>query len=106
MEKTTPGRLRLVFLTVAFVILSTSGSAVAQQFGRNQVRHQSFQCRVLRTEHFAIYYYEDATDAARMAARMAERWRTRLGEVLAHDLRGEQPLIMYAAPGHFRQTNV
>ncbi len=53
-----------------------------------------------------LVYYADSPDAARMAGRMAERWHTRLTAVLDHDLQGEQPLILYAAPGHFQQTNV
>src|SRR5262245_3218115 len=105
MQPSTPGRLRLT-ATLALVILLAAGSAMAQQFGRNQVRHRRFQFKVLRTEHFAIYYYADATEAARLAGRMAERWHTRLTAVLGHDLRGEQPVILYAAPGHFRQTNI
>jgi Tol biopolymer transport system component len=90
---------------MALVLLSSADSALAQ-FGRNQVRHQTFQFKVLRTDHFAIYYDADSPDAARMVGRMAERWRARLGEVLAHELQGEQPLIMYASPGRFQQTNV
>jgi Tol biopolymer transport system component len=104
MQRSTSVRVRLAAI-IAFVIL-WAGSAFAQQFGRNQVRHRTFEFRVLRTEHFAIYYYNDAADTARMAGRMAERWHTRLTDVLAHSLRGEQPLILYAAPGHFQQTNV
>src|SRR6516225_5322880 len=105
MQSSTPGRLRIAAIT-ALVVLSAASSAMAQQFGRNQVRHQRFQFKVLRTQHFAIYYDADAADAARMAGRMAERWRARLSDVLAHDLQGEQPLILYAAPGRFQQTNV
>ena len=106
MQPSTLGRVRLAATIAVLITLSPAGSATAQQFGRNQVRHQSFQFKVLRTEHFAIYYDSDGTDAVRMAARMAERWHTRLTEVLAHDLQGEQPLILYASPGRFRQTNV
>jgi len=51
---------------------------MAQQFGRNSVRHRTFQFKVLRTEHFAIYYDADAADGVRMIGRMAERWHTRL----------------------------
>jgi len=103
MQPSTLGRL---VATLLVVILSAAGSASAQQFGRNQVRHHSFQFKVLRTEHFAIYYDSEAPDAVRMAGRMAERWRTRLTELLGHELQGEQPLILYASPGRFRQTNV
>ena len=105
MHPSTPRRLCLV-ASIALVILSAADSATGQQFGRSQVRHRTFEFRVLRTEHFAIYYYAEATDAVQMAGRMAERWHTRLTQVLAHDLQGEQPLILYAAPGHFQQTNV
>src|SRR5262249_39345340 len=92
---------------IALVItLSATGSSMARQFGRSQVRHQTLHFKLLRTEHFAIYYDADSPDAARMFGRMAERWYTRLSGVLAHDLRGEQPLILYSSPGRFRQTNV
>ncbi len=40
-----------------------------------------------------------------MAGRMAERWYRRLSGLLNHDLRGRQPLILYASGPHFRQTN-
>jgi hypothetical protein len=100
-------QLRLaVSVALALLHIPFVNTAQAQQFGRNQVRHRSFTFRVLTTEHFSIHYYTDAPDAARIAARMAERWRARLGDVLAHDLSGIQPVILYAAPGHFQQTNV
>ena len=75
-------------------------------FGRNKVQYRDFDFQVLKTEHFDIYYYPEEEDAARSAARMAERWYTRLSKVLDHDLRGRQPLILYASGPHFRQTNV
>ena len=40
-----------------------------------------------------------------MASRMAERWYARLSAIFDHDLRGRQPLILYASGPHFRQTN-
>jgi WD40 repeat protein len=36
---------------------------------------------------------------------MAERWRTRLGRILGHELRGRQPLVLYASHPDFEQTN-
>jgi len=84
MQPSTLGRL---VATLAFVILSAVAPAGAQQFGRNQVRHHSFEFKVLRTEHVAIYYDSEAPDAVRMAARMAERWHTRLTELLGHNCR-------------------
>lgn len=99
---------RLVAVPV-FVLCALSLAVVpggAQQFGGNRVRHQTFDFRVLSTEHFQIYYYTETTEAVRLAARMAERWHTRLTQVLAHDLQGIQPVVLYGAPAHFQQTNI
>lgn len=107
MERSTKRVLRFAAtLSLVLASLHVAGVAEAQQFGRNKVRHRTFDFRVLRTEHFEVYYYTEAADAVRLAARMAERWHARLSEVLAHDLQGIQPLILYAAPAHFQQTNV
>ena len=74
-------------------------------FGRNKVQYHDFDFRVLKTTHFDIYYYPEEEKAAHMAARMAERWYERLSRILEHDLRGRQPLILYASGPHFRETN-
>ena len=65
----------------------------------------TFNFKVLKTDHFDIYYYQEEEQAARMASRMAERWYTRISTLLNHELRGRQPLILYASGPHFRQTN-
>ncbi|HET6796728.1 MAG TPA: BamA/TamA family outer membrane protein [Gemmatimonadales bacterium] len=87
------------------ILLSSVSPASAQYFGRNKVQYQSFDFRVLKTAHFDVYYYPTEQNAAAQAARMAERWRTRLGTVFQHELSGRQPLILYATPAQFQQTN-
>lgn len=79
--------------------------AEAQYFGRNKVQYRSFDFQVLGTEHFDVYFYEEEREAATHAARMAERWYARLSRLLDADLRGRQPLILYASHPHFEQTN-
>jgi len=76
------------------------------QFGRNKVQYQRFDFKVLKTKHFDVYFYPEFKNAAQQAARMAERWYARLSRVLNHDLRGKQPLILYASGSHFSQTTV
>jgi Tol biopolymer transport system component len=101
-------RLRRVLLpALLFVTLAGPPVAHAQggYFGRNKVQYQNFDFKVLKTEHFDIYYYPAEEDAARMASRLAERWYSRLSSMLNHELRGRQPLILYASGPHFRQTN-
>jgi Tol biopolymer transport system component len=92
-------------LMMLTLLLGLAAEAHAQYFGRNKVQYRTFLFQVLRTEHFDIYYYPEETEAADMVARLAERWRARLGRFFQHDLRGRQAVILYAAPAHFRQTN-
>ena len=80
-------------------------AARAQYFGRNKVQYQTFHFKVLSTEHFDLYYYEDERQMAEEAGRMAERWYGRLSKEFAHELHGRQPLILYASHPHFEQTN-
>lgn len=96
---------RLV-LCVVSCLLTAGGSASAQHFGRNKVEYVDFDFRVLETEHFDVYYYEQEAEAARLAARLAERWHARLSAVLGHRLGSRQPLILYASQPEFAQTNV
>ena len=77
----------------------------AQYFGRQKVQYETFDFRVMRTEHFDIHFYPEAQQAIHDAARMSERWYARLGSILRHDL-GRQPLIYYADHPDFQQTNV
>jgi hypothetical protein len=96
-----------------FLLLLLHGAAVclaapplqAQYFGRNKVQYESFDFKVLKTEHFDVHFYPPEQEAAEHAARMAERWYTRLSSVLDHELSGRQPLILYASAPEFQQTN-
>lgn len=91
-------------LTVVFLLIPSNASA--QYFGRNKVQYEQFDFRVLTTEAFDIYYYPREREAVEQAARLAERWHTRLAAVLDHRLRGRQPLVLYASHPDFRQTTV
>ena len=82
------------------------GAPKAQYFGRNKVQYTKFHFQVLKTPHFDIYFYPEEADAAQEAGRLAERWNTRLSQLLQHELRGRQPIILYASHADFAQTNV
>jgi Tol biopolymer transport system component len=86
------------------LLLPSAAHAQSGYFGQNKVQYKEFKFQVLKTEHFDIYFYPEEEKAARMAAQMAERWYTRISRILTHELRGRQPLILYASGTHFRQT--
>jgi Tol biopolymer transport system component len=96
----------VVVLAACLLILGNAIPSDAQYFGRNKVQYERFDFKVLTTEHFDIYYYPEEEAAIQIAARLAERWHARLTRLLAHELSGRQPLIMYAAHPHFQQTNI
>jgi hypothetical protein len=94
--------------TVGFLLVACLGFASplnAQYFGRNKVQYRSFKFDVLKTQHFDVYFYPAEREAAGVAGQMAERWYTRLSTLFDHQLKGRQPLILYASPEEFRETN-
>jgi hypothetical protein len=101
-RRRAPVRVALIALLAALC----AAPAHAQHFGRNKVQYETFDFQVSSSKTFDIYFYPATQDVIPMAARMAERWNERLQRMLDHRLSSRQPLILYAAPAHFQQTNV
>ena len=97
-------RVRPALLLLALVAL-TAADARAQYFGRNKVNYERFDFRVLPSEHFDLHFYPAESLATADAARMAERWYTRLSTVFDFTF-SRNPLIFYADAPDFQQTNV
>jgi WD40-like Beta Propeller Repeat/Peptidase of plants and bacteria len=96
------------FRTALFVLAVTwwcAPPASAQYFGQNKVQYKKLDFQVLKTEHFDIYYYPAEREGIDLAARLAERWHARLERIFGHQLRGRQPLVLYASHSDFEQTN-
>lgn len=91
-----------VLLTLALLVPS---GLIAQYFGQNKVQYTHFKFRIIETEHFDVFYYPVERTAAYDVARMAERSYARLSRVLRHQFRERKPIILYASPSDFRQTN-
>ena len=95
----------LVILTIISIgVVSTASLVHAQYFGRNKVQYDKFDFKILKTQHFDVYFYPEMEESAQLAARMAERWYARFSRIFNHELKGRQPLILYASSSHFQQT--
>ena len=81
------------------------GVSAAQYFGKNKVQYTKFDFKIIKTEHFDIYFYERERTAAMDAARMAERAYARLSRILNHEFKERKPIILYASSADFEQTN-
>lgn len=100
-------RARPALLLLALVSFITLGAADAraQYFGRNKVNYERFDFRVLPSEHFDLHFYPAESLATADAARMAERWYSRLSTLFDFTF-DRNPLIFYADAPDFQQTNV
>ena len=98
------GCLPVVLLLSLVLFAPAQAAAQGGYFGRNKVQYRDFKFQVLKTEHFDIHFYPEEEAAARMTARLAERWYARISTILNHQLRGRQPIILYASAPHFWQT--
>ena len=96
--------LPVVLLLSLVLFAPAQAAAQGGYFGRNKVQYRDFKFQVLKTEHFDIHFYPEEEAAARMTARLAERWYARISKILNHQLRGRQPIILYASAPHFWQT--
>lgn len=99
-------KLKAIAAAVVGALLFTALPSSAQYFGRNKVQYDDFDFKIMKTEHFDIYYYPPEKAAAEDAARMVERWQDRLEVLFDHELTSRQPLILYADHPDFQQTNV
>lgn len=80
------------------------GQAVA--FGKNKVHYNDFDWRVLRSEHFNLYFYEEEEELAQLALRMAEEAYDDLQGKFVHDVDARIPLIIYSSFTDFEQNNI
>ena len=90
-------------VVVVLALLFLAATANAQYFGRNKVQWEHFDFKILKTEHFDIYYYDREADVVNDVARMAERWYARYSRVFNHSFT-RKPIVLYANPADFQQT--
>jgi Tol biopolymer transport system component len=96
---------KLGMAAAAMAALGGATPLAAQYFGQNKVQYRTFEFKVIQTEHFEVYYYDEERPAALDAARMAERAYARLSRVLHHQFQSRKPIILYASHSDFEQTN-
>lgn len=95
-------RLFILFLSVAFF----QNAQGQEYFGANKVQYDQFHFALYKTEHFDIHYYPEEAEAAKIIAQMSEMWYDRLSTVLGFRFTTPNPIILYASPEHFAQTDV
>src|SRR6476620_2464700 len=99
-------RWRLAAAVTPLVLLAVSFPSGAQEyFGRNKVQYESFDWRILKSEHFDNFFYPPESTIVRDAGRQAERWYARHSDTFRHAF-DRKSLVFYADHPDFEQTNV
>ncbi|HEY6952452.1 MAG TPA: hypothetical protein VI758_08590, partial [Bacteroidota bacterium] len=87
------------------LLLGSSASSQFYYFGRNKVQYNDFDWKVMRTEHFEIYFYGGMDTLARQGAYFAEESYKILEQKFNQSILHRIPLIFYSTHLHFEQTN-
>lgn len=96
---------RILYQIILVLVFTLNLSAQFYYFGRNKVQYTEFEWKVLRTEHFDIYYYTEMKELAQRGAFLAEESYKVLEEKFNHNVGNRIPLIFYSSHLHFEQTN-
>jgi WD40 repeat protein len=97
--------VHLAPLAALAALMLVGDAADAQYFGRNKVQYERFDFRIMRTEHLDFYFYPAESLATADAARMGDRWYSRLSEIFRHTF-DRKAVVLYADHPDFQQTNV
>jgi hypothetical protein len=97
-----------ILLSVFLITFLVSDYSLAQffYFGRNKVQYEEFDWKIIRTDHFDIYYYGEMEYTARIGAEYAEEIFAELKVRMNHIVTRRIPLIFYNTTIDFQQTNV
>lgn len=105
MQKLEPNNTLLQIIVIALLLTSTSFSQY-YYFGRNKVQYDEFDWKILKTDHFDIYYTDEMEELAEIGAKFAEEAFDRLKVKFNHFVPRRIPLIFYNSHLSFQQTNV
>ncbi len=97
---------KILYCLLTILLLSTNIYSQFYFFGRNKVQYEKFDWRILKTEHFDIYYNHDFEEMAEIGAQHAEEAYSSLKIKFDHVVTRRIPLIFYNTHIHFQQTNI
>ncbi len=99
-------RISLLLFLAGLVMQLLVNPAQAYYFGRNKVHYSAFSWKTMETEHFEIFYYEEAKELATIAAQLCEESYADLTLKFKDHPKHKTPLIVYSSHIDFQQTNV
>ncbi|MBX7215562.1 MAG: biopolymer transporter Tol [Candidatus Kapabacteria bacterium] len=102
------GKHTFVIAALLVAVLAASAhDASAQQFGKNKLQYRAFTWKYIQTDHFDIYYYDDAgLNLAKFTANVSEHALAEIQEHWRYRINARVAIILYNSKNDFQQTNV
>jgi Tol biopolymer transport system component len=97
---------RLLLVSLLVLCFPLLGQAQGLGFGKNKVQYTNFDWYFIQTDHFDIYYYNDAYELAHFTAKAAEDAYASIRRTFRYQLTNRVPIIVYVSHNDFQQTNV
>ena len=92
---------RFIILLLSLFVYHRSNMSLGQK-----VNWESFDWRVLKTDHFNIHYPKGYESIGKITAIYAEEANILISEKLRHTLLQVIPIFVYPSHGHFQHTNI
>jgi Tol biopolymer transport system component len=91
------------WLMVVFLLLQAE-SVYSQQFGRNKPHYTTFDFKIKKSPHFALYHYLNNDDVPETFLAACERWYDYERIIFRDTFLQPNPVILYANHADFQQT--
>lgn len=99
-----------IFLLISFILLPAFHLSAQKQefgvFGKNKVRYKDFTWKIIKTEHFDVYYSPEISYLAKRACVLAEEAYQKISEDLSYHIEKKIPFILFKSHYDFEQTNI
>jgi len=96
----------IVVALAALGLLLPAGPTYAQGFGKNKVNYTQDDWRLIRSEHFDVYFPDGSVWLAEFTARTSEDALTQIEDAWNYKLDRKIPIIVYTSHNTFSETNV
>ncbi len=93
------------YIIILTVLISAKAYSQFYFFGRNKVQYEKFNWKIIKTEHFNVYYYNELYEIARIGAKFAEEAYEHYKVKFNNIVTAKIPLIFYNTSLQFQQTN-
>ncbi len=93
-------------LILLLIIAALPAAAQETVFGKNKVQYRIFNWEYIQTDHFDIYFYDNAYDLAKFTAREMENAYMTVTDQLHYFVGRRVPVFIYNSQNDFQQTNI